>query len=165
MGPQAQVVQLPPQLGAAGGGQTIQLLVTGRIGGRGPIDPAVFEQPPERSVHRPGAQTDAAVAQRFDVLHEPVPVAGLRGETQEDPEGRLTERLDPFGIASCDDVSHDDILRKPHNRVNERREQSLRTVERGRRQSRATAETARAQRDAREEEEPAIAIAQISGSV
>jgi hypothetical protein len=46
-------------------------------------------------------------------------VTGFLGETQEDPEGRLTERLDPFGIASCDDVSHDDILCIAQNRVND----------------------------------------------
>ena len=85
-----------------------------------PIDPTVLEQSPERAVHRPRAQTDPAVAQCLDVLHEPVAVAGLRGETQEDPEGRLAEGLDPFSVASCDDMSHGDILRKPHHRVNKR---------------------------------------------
>jgi hypothetical protein len=45
-------------------------------------------------------------------------VASLLGKTQEDPEGRLAKRLDPIRIAPRDDVSHGDILGKPHDRVN-----------------------------------------------
>src|SRR6185369_17855296 len=117
-GPQAQVLQFPLQLGAAWGSQTIQLLVARGVGGRGSIDPAVLEQSPERSVHRARAQADAALAQSLDVLHQPVPVAGLPGKTQEDPEGGLAERLDPCRIAARDDVSNGDILCMPQEGVN-----------------------------------------------
>ena len=118
------MIHFAPQCGEAGRGQAIQLLVARGVRGFRMIDPTVLEQPPERPIHGPGAQANPAVAQRLDVLHESVAMAGLLGEAEEDPEDRFAERFDPLGVAaadavaSLDDVSHGDILGEPDSHVN-----------------------------------------------
>ncbi len=110
--------QLPPQLGAPRRGQTIGLLVAGRVVLLKTLDPAVFEKPAESAIERAGTQADAAAAEGFDILHQSVAMARLVREADEDQGDGFGKR---FGtVRLFRDMSHNDILRGTGNPVKRR---------------------------------------------
>jgi hypothetical protein len=106
------------QIAAPQGSEAIGLLTAGTVVVFEAFDPALFEQTAQRSVERPGAEADSAIAHVFGVPEYGVTVAGLGSQAEKDEKNGLGHRFQVgFRIwfhTSLRDMSSRDIL-NPRN--------------------------------------------------
>ena len=108
-------IQLEMQLSASCRSKFIRLFFPRGIFLVEALDPAVLEKSAKRAVKGARAQRDPAVAEGFNILHQRVPVAGLRGQAHQDQQDRLSQGFSLPAVTSLCYMSHDDILKQAGN--------------------------------------------------
>jgi hypothetical protein len=86
-------VELGGELAAPGLREAVGLFLARGVFLFEAFDPRIFKQAAERAVEGAGAQSNAPPAERFDVFEEGIPVARTIGETEQDQQDGLGERL------------------------------------------------------------------------
>jgi hypothetical protein len=79
------------QLLTARGSEFVGLLLSGRIVLLETLDPKILQEPAERSIEGSRAQPNAPIAERFNILHQAVAMAGFLRQAQQDQQNRFGE--------------------------------------------------------------------------